>query len=134
MLSRSELDGSAACGGHPIVRDAERLGQISGLLGHEHRAVGAPHGEALPHLRERGGGALDEAAWAGGDGLGEDADLVAAEPVGAAVAGDCVGEPARDTTEQRVAGGVAERVVVGLEAVEVEDDENDRILAALEEP
>ena len=46
------------------------------------------------------------------------------------MAGDCDREPTRDPGEQRIAGGMSERVVVSLEAVEVEDDEDDRLLVA----
>ena len=52
----------------------------------------------------------------------QQAELVAAEPVGAADGGQRGREPA----QQRVAGGVAEGVVVVLEAVEVEEDERVR--------
>ena len=60
--------------------------------------------------------------------VGEHAELVAAEPVGRSrrrrsTASSAVGE----AREQRVAGRVAERVVVDLEAVEVEDREQPRL-------
>ena len=64
----------------------------------------------------------------------EDAELVAAEPVGRAAAGDAPAQPFAEPVEQRVAGGVAERVVVGLEAVEVEQQqEPPRRVPAVEE-
>ena len=50
----------------------------------------------------------------------EQAELVAAEPVGAPADG---GQRGRQAAQQRVPGRVAERVVVVLEAVEVEEDE-----------
>ena len=53
----------------------------------------------------------------------EDAELVAAEPVGRSAARDAPAQPVAEPVEQRVAGAVAERVVVGLEAVEVEQQE-----------
>ena len=57
----------------------------------------------------------------------EQAELVAAEAVGAADARQRGREPA----QQRVARGVAEGVVVVLEAVEVEEDERVRTPVAL---
>ena len=45
-------------------------------------------------------------------GRREQAELVAAEPIAAAVAGGCLGELAAEPGEQRVAGRVAEGVVV----------------------
>ena len=53
----------------------------------------------------------------------QDAELVAAQAVGAAVARDRGGEIGAEALQQRVAGGVAEGVVVLLEAVEVEEGE-----------
>jgi hypothetical protein len=51
------------------------------------------------------------------------AELVAAHPVRDRVAGERAGEPVPEPHEQRVAGRVAEGVVVALEAVEVDEDE-----------
>ena len=59
------------------------------------------------------------------DALDEERELVSAEPgrgVGAAQAG---ADPRRDLDEQRIAGGVAERVVDALEVVDVEEDHRD---------
>ena len=53
----------------------------------------------------------------------EQAELVAAEPVGAP---PTRGQRGREPAQQRVAGRMAERVVVVLEAVEVEEDERVR--------
>ena len=54
---------------------------------------------------------------------GEQAELVAAHAVGGAVGAERVGQVAAEPVQQRVAGRVAEGVVVGLEAVEVEERE-----------
>ena len=54
------------------------------------------------------------------------AELVAAEPVGLAVGRDLGGQLGAQAGEQRVAGGMAEGVVVGLEAVEVEEHQQAR--------
>ena len=51
------------------------------------------------------------------------AELVAAESVGLAVRCELVTELATEAREQRVACDMAERVVVALEAVEVEQDQ-----------
>ena len=59
------------------------------------------------------------------------AELVAAHPVGPAVADDRRREPAAEAVQERVAGRVAEGVVVALEAVEVAQHE-DVGLAAVE--
>ena len=57
--------------------------------------------------------------------LGEQAELVAAEPVRSAPV-RAASELAAEPREQRVAGGVAEGVVVALEAVEVEEKQRPR--------
>ena len=59
----------------------------------------------------------------------EHAELVAAEAVGGVAGADRVGEPSAEAGQQRVARGMPERVVVGLEAVEIEQDEQ-RLRAA----
>ena len=59
---------------------------------------------------------------------GEHAELVAAHPVGAAVAVDGRGQRPAEAREQGVARGMAVGVVVGLEAVEVEEHEQQRPL------
>ena len=60
-----------------------------------------------------------------------DAELVAAEPVGAPVAVHGVGEPLAQPHQQAVAGRVAEGVVVLLEAVEVEQHQRERSARAV---
>ena len=68
-----------------------------------------------------------DGAIAGAHGrVEQDAELVAAEPVGDAAIADTVGQLRGEAHEQRVAGDVAEGVVVGLEAVEVEEHERHR--------
>ena len=54
----------------------------------------------------------------------QDAELVAAHPVRRAAAGDEAGELLAQPGEQHVAGGMAEEIVVLLEAVEVEQGED----------
>ena len=60
----------------------------------------------------------------------DDDELVAADAVGTAAVADGDSQLAGQAAQQRVAGGMAERVVVGLESVEVEDAEGDRLVAA----
>jgi len=79
--------------------------------------------ETFAFLRERRDGTLDQRTRPGGRSRGEQAELVAAEPVrGARRPGD-VFETARQPHEQCVAGGMTEGVVVALEAVEVEEED-----------
>ena len=54
----------------------------------------------------------------------EDAELVTADAIDLALAGDRSAELLGDPGEERVAGGMAERVVVGLEPVEVEQHQD----------
>ena len=61
-----------------------------------------------------------------GDVLEQHGELVAAEARRDVGAADAVVEPARELDEHLVAGGVAERVVDGLEVVEVEEDHRRR--------
>ena len=61
----------------------------------------------------------------------EDAELVSAHAIGGGLGADRVGRTATETLEQRVARGVPERVVVGLEAVEVVEAEGERPPAGL---
>ena len=61
---------------------------------------------------------------------GEHAELVAAHPVGVADPVDGVRQALAEAGQQRVARWMAERVVVLLEAVEIEEREHDAALAA----
>ena len=58
----------------------------------------------------------------------DDAELVAADPVGGAGPGDDGIQPAAELGQQLVAGRVPAGVVVALEAVEVEEQDRDRLL------
>ena len=64
------------------------------------------------------------ATAAGPARLGQDRELVAAQPGDEVAVADRAGDPLGHGDEERVAGGVAERVVDDLEVVEV--DEQDR--------
>ena len=82
--------------------------------------------EAVAAVGERGDALHQQALGLVVDAVEQDAELVAAEAVGLAAALDHALELAGEADEQRVAGGVAEDVVVVLEAVEVE--QRDRAL------
>ena len=108
---------------HALVGDVERVLGAGGLRRQHHRAVGAGDREAVPVLAERLGGFREQLVDVAVLGRGEDAELVAAHPVRVATALDGLAERAAQADEEGVAGGVAEDVVVGLEAVEIEDRE-----------
>ncbi len=90
----------------------------------------AADGERVAGVRQRGGGERDNGFGARRLDRGEDAELVSAHPVG--VADPVHGGPQAlaEAGEKRVARWMAERVVVLLEAVEVEEREHDAALAA----
>ena len=111
---------------HALVGDAQRLGRVHRLAREHDRAVGAGDGEALAALGQRGGGAGDDRVGDLVARVEERAELVAAHPERAAAAGQVGREVAAEADEQRVARGVAEGVVVVLEAVEVEQHEHER--------
>ena len=92
------------------------------LLRDRDGAVGRGDREAVSVLDQRGGRQqLDLVAAVG---IGEDAELVAPQAIGAPVALDAAVERLAQAREQRVAGEMAEGVVVALEAVEVEEQEH----------
>ena len=115
-------------GVHAAVGELQRgLGvrRVAGQLDDADRRVDP---EALALLAQRLAGAHER----GGGALGghEHAELVAAHPERAADALHRAGQPAAEVLDQHVAGDVAEDVVVGLEAVEVEQREPPRAPAA----
>ena len=112
---------------HALVGDPQRLGRVHRLAREHDRAVGAGDGEALAALGQRACGARDDRVGDLVARVEERAELVAAHPERAAAAGQVGREVAAEADEQRVAGGVAEGVVVVLEAVEVEQDEHERV-------
>ena len=65
------------------------------------------------------------------DVLGDDGKLVAAQPADQVDFAHALLEPRRDLGEQSIAGGVAERVVDVLEAVEVEPEHRHQLAVAL---
>ena len=106
-----------------LVRLAERPCRVRRLLGEQDGAEGARHGEPLAVLAERLERVVEQAASQRRVGGSEQAELVAAEPIAASVAGGGLGQLLAETFEQGIAGRVAERVVVSLESVEVVDRE-----------
>ena len=105
-----------------MVGQAQRVGGVAarraarrGRRTRRREGVGglAERVQRRPHDRFAGGGIAIE----------QHAELVAAQAIGAAVARDRGVEVGAQALQQRVAGGVAEGVVVLLEAVEVEERE-----------
>src|SRR2546429_575450 len=92
-------------------------------------AGGWRHGEALALLGERGHRRVDVVGEHRAAGMQEHAELVAAEAVGRAASDYALLEGGAQPGEQRVAGRVAEGVVVPLESVEVEQNEHVRLAA-----
>jgi hypothetical protein len=100
-----------------------RVGRVGGQ---QRGAVGRGDREAVAVLAQRVAGGLDRVEDPGRLGAREHAELVAAHPVGGPAGGHRGLQACGEAGQQRVAGGVAEGVVVGLEAVEVEDRQHDR--------
>ena len=63
--------------------------------------------------------------------LGDDGELVAAEPPDEIDLAHAFLQPRRDLREQRIAGGMAERVVDVLEAVEIEAEHRHQLAVPL---
>ena len=89
-----------------------------------------PIANASPASEQRGCGERDDGFGAGRLNRGQDAELVTAHPVGVADSVHGGRQALAEAGEKRVAGRMAERVVVLLEAVEVEEREHDAALAA----
>ena len=119
-----------------LVRVHALVGQPQGLL--RRRRLGRDAGEAVraadlegvAGVAERLGGQQQQLVALAGRDRGEQAELVAAHPVDAAEALGRRLQALGQADEQRVAGRVAEAVVVLLEAVEVEEREQLRPLVA----
>ena len=102
---------------HALVGDSQGILGLADLVEHD-CAVRVADVESPATLGERLYGGLDRrrARRAGG----KHAELVAPEAVRHARVGHCLAQPVTEAREQSVAGQVTEGVVVGLEAVEVE--------------
>ena len=92
--------------------------------------MGAADREALAALAQRRSRRLDarfpSVLWP----VEQRAEFIAAHPVRGPAAVEVRGEFSSEALQQRVAGGMAEVVVVVLEAVEVEHHEHERVLGA----
>ena len=110
----------------PLVREAERVARVGRLVGQEHGAEGARDVEGLAVLGEGPDGGVDERLLVALPDARQHAELVAPEPVGRAAVARDERELRAEPDEERVPGGVPERVVVALEAVEVEDHQHRR--------
>ena len=93
------------------------------LLGQEHDAERGAHRELRAGLGQRGGGPRDQLIRRHPAQVQVSAELIAAESIRLPHSVHRSLQPASETREQLVAGQVAERVVVVLEAVEVEQQE-----------
>ncbi len=87
-------------------------------------------GERVPGIGQRGCGERDDGFGAGRLDRGQDAELVTAHPVGVADSVHGGRQALAEAGEKRVARRMAERIVVLLEAVEVEECEHNAALAA----
>ena len=120
----------------PLVGVQALIGDVQGLIERDARedaraAARAADRIARTALAERRLGRREHLLALGGGR--DDHELVATDPVGAAVRADDGCEAAPQAREQRIAGRVAERVVVVLEPVEVEHPDGQR-LAPVERP
>ena len=84
--------------------------------------------EAVAALAQRGAGAGGQLVVLVGRRRGQDAELVAAHAIGAAAPVDRAHQGAAEAGQQRVPGRMAVDVVIGLEAVEVEEQQQERVL------
>ena len=108
---------------HALIREAQGLDRIGRVLGHEHHAMGCGHVEHVSVLAQRVHRRVEDARGVRGiiDG-GKHAELVAAHAVGDR-GRNGLAQAFAEAREQGVARRVAEGVVIGLEAVEVEQRE-----------
>src|SRR4051794_6039883 len=106
---------------HAAVGDPQGGGRRLGFAGQLDPAPRGPDREAGAAIGEGGLGGLDDHVGFRLADRGEHAELVAAEAVGPAPGNRRGGQIGAEALEQLVAGGVAEAVVVRLEAVEVEE-------------
>ena len=109
-----------------LVGQLERVARVRRLVREHHGAERAPDVEPLASLGQRLARPVDQRLrLALADG-GEQTELVPSEAVGGSVAREDGRELGAEPREQRVSRGVAEAVVVALEAVEVEEHEHRR--------
>ena len=118
---------------HALVGELQRGLRARGLGGDLDDPVGGGDVEALAVLGERVDRAPDDRVEAPEPAVEQQAELVAAEPVGGAAALDRAGQRAAEPREQRVARRMPERVVVGLEAVEVEEQQRAGVLVGVDQ-
>ena len=100
----------------PLIGQLQYGGRIAALGGDAHLAVCGADRKAGTALGERRD-AVEHQRIVGGRGIEQDAELVASHPVGGSVPGDAGAQLVAQPFQQGVARGVAEGVVVALEAV-----------------
>ena len=113
-----------------LVGEGERGAGVLGLVGQDGDTAGGRDREALAVLAQRDDRGVGELIGRVVVDAGQDAELVAAEAVGAAAVPHRRDEAVAEAGEQRVAGGVAVGVVVALEAVEVEEQDGVALMRA----
>ena len=107
---------------HALVDDAQGRGRIAGLTRQEREA--ARRADRLVLLGQRLERLADGLLELGRRAVQEHAELIPAQPVGGARRGECRREAGAEAGQERVAGRMPVRVVIGLEAVEVEHGEH----------
>ena len=108
----------------PLVGELQGALEVGRLGGQERGAARAADREPFAVVAQRQPRVLQNPGRLGRPR--EDAELVAAHAIGGGLGADHGGGAAAEALEQGVARGVPERVVVGLEAVEVVEAEGER--------
>src|SRR5450755_2083230 len=123
---RQDITALALCRGaraafaviHALISQAQRRLGVSGLCRHVHDTVGAADREAVADLDQCCDRALNPVVNASLAAVDQYAELVAPHAIGATAVGDAFLKVGAQAREQRIAGWMAEGVVVELETVE----------------
>ena len=110
----------------PLIGGLQRVSRVGRLVREHDGAERRLDLEPFALLGERGARAVDERLGLTVRDRREEAELVPAEPISGTFGARYGREFLAEAREQRVAGRVAERVVVALESVEVEQHEECR--------
>ena len=116
-------DGADLGGVHALVGELEQRGRGGGLVGDGGQAARGADAEHVAPLGESGGAVGDQRIVGGEPSVQQEAELIAAEAIGPPVVADRRAQGGPEPGQQRIAGSVAEGVVVALEAVEIEEHE-----------
>src|ERR1700736_5653888 len=107
-------------GVHALVGETQRLGRLRRFARDRYGAPGRADMKARAMLAQGVAAERDQVEARTGRPLCKQTELVAAHAVSVEELPRARHEPAAQEGQQRVAGGMAERVVVRLEAVEIE--------------